>query len=64
MRHHTTDPAKRAEHIANRLERQHENELAEQGLYPYEDWPRFWLKTYDRILPELAATNETQHQQG
>jgi hypothetical protein len=55
MRHHTTDPAKRAEHIANRLEQKHEDELAEQGLYPYEDWPRFWLKTYREILPELAV---------
>ena len=32
-----------------------ERSLAEQGLYPYEDWPRFWLKTYREILPELAV---------
>ncbi len=54
MRHHTRDPTKRAEHIANHLKRQHERRLAETGQSLLEDWPHFWLEQYSPIQKELA----------
>lgn len=53
MRHHTTDPSVRAEHIANRAERLREEALSLAGEFPYADWPRGWLRDYDASLQEL-----------
>lgn len=67
LHHRTTDPAVRAEHIADRLDEEHSEELLLRSLgqfdglrcyYPtpvsaYSDWPRFWLATYDDVRREL-----------
>lgn len=53
--HRTNDPAKRAEHVADRLEQQHERKLADKGEFPYQDWPRFWLDTYYEVRKELVS---------
>lgn len=44
----------RAESIASRMQKQHERELYERGIYPYSDWPTYWLETYNEVLKELA----------
>lgn len=61
MKHHTTDPAKRAEHIANREERKHERELFLRDEYTLKDWPYFWLETYRKSLEELVAEPLDEH---
>ena len=53
MLHRTEDPAIRAEHIANRLQRDREKELTLKGQFPYSNWPKFWLETYRCVLEEL-----------
>jgi hypothetical protein len=55
VRHHTTDPAKRAEHVANREEREYEmtHDCA------YGDWPDYWLKPYREALKEFTEAAET-----
>ena len=53
MLHRTEDPAIRAEHIADRLQREHEKELALKDQFPYSDWPKFWLETCRCVLEEL-----------
>ena len=52
LKHRTTDPALRACHIADRLEREHERE------HGYEDWPIFWLKTREELLKEFAGADQ------
>lgn len=54
LHHRTTNPAKRAEHITDRLERQHYLSLFREGWFDY-DWPRFWLKTYNTVLKEFTV---------
>lgn len=54
MKHHTTDPAKRAEHIATRIEQEHESLLRQKGENPYKDWHNFWLNQYKTILSQLV----------
>jgi hypothetical protein len=58
LHHRTTDKVKRAEHIADRLERNHEEELSCSGLNPYQDWPRYWLKQYSQIVMEFENEND------
>ena len=53
MLHRTEDPAIRAEHIANSLQRDHEKGLALKGQFPYSDWPKFWIEVYRGVLEEL-----------
>ena len=53
LKHRTTDPALRACHIADRLEREHEAELINQGQFAYKDWPSFWLQTREGVLKEM-----------
>jgi len=47
LKHRTTDPALRAYHIADRLEREYERE------HGYEDWPTYWLRTREEVLKEM-----------
>ncbi len=54
MRHHTEDPAKRAEHIADHVERQLAQEAAACGREPYRGWPRPWLDAYGDALREWS----------
>ena len=53
MRHHTIDPEKRAEHVADGLQRQREKDLAAQGRSPYTNWPEHWLEVHSQVLEEL-----------
>jgi hypothetical protein len=53
MLHKTEDPAIRAKHIADRLEKDHEMDLTRKDRFPYEDWPKFWLESYKTVLQEL-----------
>jgi len=55
MRHHTTDPAKRAEHIADHEEMLEEEYRVFRGIFPYYDWPKFWLKVYHQVCKELVS---------
>lgn len=57
LHHRTTNPAQRAEHIANREEQIRDQELADKGLNPYIDlgWPEHWLTTYRMALGELVG---------
>jgi hypothetical protein len=48
MLHHTTDPAIRAQDVADREERMRYRDDATS-------WPRCWLKTYDEALRVLAG---------
>ena len=54
MTHHTTDPAKRAAHIPDRLEREHDRELIDRGENHLRDWPSWWIQTYCNVLAELT----------
>lgn len=62
LHHRTTDPARRAEHIADQLEREHEHALADMGEYPFQDWPQYWLDAYATVhaelTPEAPMTNK------
>lgn len=51
LHHRTTDPCKRAEHIADRLDKLYE----QQGDYDayIRDWPRYWLDAYGEVIKEL-----------
>lgn len=53
MRHHTTNPAKRAEHVANGLQQKRELDLAAQGKFPYANWPEHWLEVHSQVLVEF-----------
>ncbi len=60
-RHHTNDPVKRAEHIANHLEKEKEKKVLEHleissGLF--ELWPENWLRNYDETLKEIIDDPE------
>ncbi len=48
MLHTTNNPAKRAEHVANRAELLHGG------------WPTYWLSVYDRVLREFAETTKEE----
>jgi hypothetical protein len=56
LHHRTTNPAERAEHIANREEQIRDQELAENGLNPYLNpiWPECWLSFHRKVMYELA----------
>ena len=54
MTHHTTDPQQRAQHIANRMERDHELDLIARGEDSLRDWPAYWRACYRRVLYELT----------
>ena len=62
MRHHTTDPAVRASHIADRMAKEHEQRQAEMGVMPYTGWPGYWLDAYDQVIQELQPLPETNHE--
>lgn len=49
MRHHTTDPAKRAEDVAD-----HEMEIAYKNRRDGGNWAKFWLNVYHESLKEFA----------
>ena len=59
-KHTTKDPAKRAEHIADR---EQENHIRLEVIYTptgyayvhTKDWPEFWLDTYKQSLLEIAG---------
>ncbi len=58
LHHRTNDPILRAQHIADRLEHQHERDIAERtGMYP-SDWPNFWIKQFDEIMTEFCDPSE------
>jgi hypothetical protein len=56
MLHHTKNPSQQAQDITDRLQQEHECELANKGQDIYGDWPRYWLTTYDRVHAELIQT--------
>jgi hypothetical protein len=56
MTHHTTDPERRAQHIANREQQNHELDLIRRGENHLRDWPEYWQATYRRVLYELTWT--------
>jgi hypothetical protein len=60
LHHRTTDPIQRLEHIVNRIQRQHERELAAQHVYPHSDWPDFWIEAYDELLPEFTTSERSE----
>jgi hypothetical protein len=57
LHHRTTNPAERAEHIANREGQIRDQELADKGLNPYVNlgWPECWLVSYQKVLCELVG---------
>ena len=56
LHHRTTDPAKRAEHITNRLESEEYYNSLRMSNYNFM-WFETWLKIYPGILQELAGHN-------
>lgn len=56
--HTTKDPVKRAEHIADREEKENVYEIdpLSGGLYSYTDWPCYWLQVYRETIKEFADT--------
>lgn len=56
LHHRTTNPAKRAEHITNRLESEEYYNSLRMGNYSFM-WFETWLKIYPGILQELAGHN-------
>lgn len=64
MRHHTTDPAIRAQHISDRIEAETFKKRVEacldgmilgfRGCNPLNDWPQREIDTYQQTLRELA----------
>ncbi len=61
LHHRTTDPSRRAEHIANREEKLHEQAVF-AAWDPFDDdslslnWPRFWLDVYQDTLNEVSES--------
>jgi len=54
MRHHTTDPIKRIEHIVAHEEKIRMRERMKEGLSPIEDdWPRPTLDMFHQISSEF-----------
>lgn len=51
MRHHYTTDLDVRDHTIENIE---------NGLYPYEDWPRYWLDSYDTVLKEFQETIMTE----
>lgn len=57
--HTTKDPVKRAQHIANREEKEHAMHYDSNGEPNlYKDWPKYWLSTYEQTIKEFAGTFE------
>jgi hypothetical protein len=57
VRHHTKDPIKRAEHIADHESKKLEGVRPARGERAYKDWPSYWLDLYSQTLEEFAFEN-------
>lgn len=54
--HTTKDPVKRAEHIADREEKEHAWQSDQNGeLNLYHNWPKYWLSVYHQSLKEMSS---------
>lgn len=55
--HTTNDPVKRAQHIADREEKEHAFDIdpTTGEPYCYREWPCYWLNVYHQSLKELSS---------